>query len=151
MLVEQYRRSNGTDEEVRSQITRAVDSSPTLHNKKDLIEGFLDKVSFDEDDVQGEWKKHVQEQSSAELNKIIEEEKLNPEPTRALIADAWLAGGVPTHGERIGRLMKATGSRFARPANGESRAARKENALSTVFSGSTSDSAKSSAKLHPRP
>lgn len=134
MLVEQYRRSNGTDEEVRSQITRAVDSSPTLHNKKDLIEDFLDKVSFDEDDVQGEWKKHVQEQSSAELNKIIEEEKLNPEPTRALMADAWQAGGVPIHGERIGRLMKATGSRFARPAQGQSRSARKERLISRLQS-----------------
>lgn len=134
MLVEQYRRSNGTDEEVRSQITRAVDSSPTLHNKKDLIEDFLDKVSFDNDDVQGEWKKHVQEQSSAELNKIIEEEKLNPEPTRALMADAWQAGGVPIHGERIGRLMKATGSRFARPAQGQSRSARKERLISRLQS-----------------
>lgn len=132
MLVKQYQQSNGTDEEVRSQINRAIDSSPTLHNKKDLIEDFLNKVSFDKDDVQGEWKKHVQEQSSAELNKIIEEEKLDPEPTRALVADAWLAGGVPTHGERIGRLMKGTGSRFARPANGESRAARKERLINRL-------------------
>ena len=132
MLVDQYRRSKGTDEDVRSQIARAVDSSPTLHSKKDLIEDFLNKVSFDKDDVQDEWKKHVQEQSTAELNKIIEEEKLNPEPTRALMADAWLAGGVPIHGERIGQLMKVTGSRFARLANGESRAVRKERLINRL-------------------
>ncbi|WP_237221703.1 type I restriction endonuclease subunit R [Rothia nasimurium] len=129
MLVKQYQQSNGTDEEVRSQINRAIDSSPTLHNKKDLIEDFLNKVSFDEDDVQGEWKRHIQEQSSAELDKIIEEEKLNPEPTRAFMADAWTSGELPVHGERIGRLMKATGSRFAKPAHGESRATRKERLI----------------------
>lgn len=132
MLVNQYRQSQGTDEEIRAQIHRAVDSSPTLHNKKDLIEDFLDKVSFSKDDVQGEWKKHIQERSDAELDTIIAEEKLKPEPTRALIADAWEAGGVPVHGERIGQLMKPTGSRFARVSQGETRSARKERLIARL-------------------
>lgn len=132
MLVNQYRQSQGTDEEIRAQIHRAVDSSPTLHNKKDLIEDFLDKVSFSKEDVQGEWKKHIQERSDAELDTIIAEEKLKPEPTRALIADAWEAGGVPVHGERIGQLMKPTGSRFARVSQGETRSARKERLIARL-------------------
>lgn len=132
MLVDKYRQGQGTDEEVRAEITRAVDSSPTLHNKKDLIVDFLDKVSLEKDDVRGEWRKHIEEQSSAELEKIIEEEKLKPEPTRALMADAWLSGGIPIHGERIGNLMNFTGSRFARSANGESRAARKERLINRL-------------------
>lgn len=132
MLVDQYRKGSGDPGEMRAQITRAVDSSPTLHNKKDLIEDFIDKISFDKGDVQGEWQKHIEEQSLAELDKIIEEEKLNPESTRAFIADAWKAGGIQVYGETIGRLLKAGGPRFGRAANRESRATRKQRLITRL-------------------
>ena len=47
MLVEQYReaKGDGEDKEIRAEISRAVDSSPSLRNKKDLIEAFVDSVS----------------------------------------------------------------------------------------------------------
>lgn len=129
MLVDQLYAGATNTAEVREKISRAVDSSPSLHNKKDLIQDFLDKVSVASDDVQADWKEHVRERSTAELEKIIVEERLNPEPTRAFMADAWLAGGVPVQGERIGRLMKQTGSRFGRSNGGETRAARKNRLI----------------------
>jgi hypothetical protein len=33
------------DREIRANISRAIDSSPSLRNKKDLIEDFVDSVS----------------------------------------------------------------------------------------------------------
>jgi type I restriction enzyme R subunit len=47
LLVRKYRdeRGDGGDKEVRAEITRAVDASPSLRNKKDLIEAFVDRVS----------------------------------------------------------------------------------------------------------
>jgi type I restriction enzyme, R subunit len=44
MLVEQYRdaKGDGDDREIRAATERAVDSSPSLRNKKDLIEEFVD-------------------------------------------------------------------------------------------------------------
>jgi type I restriction enzyme R subunit len=47
MLVEKYRtaKGDGEDREIKEQITRAIDASPSLRNKKDLIEDFVDSVS----------------------------------------------------------------------------------------------------------
>ena len=49
MLVAKYREQfgDGDDKEIRAEISRAVDASPTLRNKKDLIEAFVDSVSVD--------------------------------------------------------------------------------------------------------
>src|SRR5690606_9366149 len=43
LLVDKVRkeRGDGDDTEVRAQITRALDASPTLRNKRDLIEAFV--------------------------------------------------------------------------------------------------------------
>lgn len=47
MLVERYIQAKGTgkDKEILATIERAVNSSPSLRNKKDLIEQFVDSVS----------------------------------------------------------------------------------------------------------
>src|SRR5699024_5924267 len=49
MLVQKHRekRGDGDDQEVRAEISRAVDASPSLRNKKDLVEAFVDSVSTD--------------------------------------------------------------------------------------------------------
>src|SRR5690606_15842006 len=47
MLVEQYLKAGkGKDKEIRDTIDRAVASSPSLRNKRDLIEQFVDSVSI---------------------------------------------------------------------------------------------------------
>lgn len=47
MLVEKYREDDkGEDKELRASIDGAVDTNPTLRNKKDLIEQFVDKISI---------------------------------------------------------------------------------------------------------
>src|SRR5690606_9585182 len=57
MLVEKYRdaRGDGEDKEIKASIDRAVDSSPTLRKKKDLIEEFVERLSLD-GDVADEWR-----------------------------------------------------------------------------------------------
>src|SRR3546814_14999039 len=47
MLVERFIQAKGTgdDKEIRATIDRAINSSPSLRNKKDLIEQFVDSVS----------------------------------------------------------------------------------------------------------
>ena len=80
MLVEKYRaeRGDGEDTEIRAEISRAVDASPTLRNKKDLIEDFVDSISAD-GDVDAEWQAFVAARREAELNAIITEENLRPD------------------------------------------------------------------------
>ena len=95
MLVEKYRdaKGDGTDKEVRAEIQRAVDSSPSLRNKKDLIEAFVDSLSIT-GRVDTEWRAFVEARRTAELDAIITDEGLNPEATSSVHRD-----GLPRRGD----------------------------------------------------
>ncbi|MFC7876728.1 type I restriction endonuclease subunit R [Isoptericola sp. NPDC057391] len=116
MLVEQYRdaRGNGQDKEIKASIDRAIDSSPSMRNKKDLIEEFVDRLSLD-DDVADEWRDYVAAKREAELERIIAEENLKPGPTHQFIDAAFRDGAVRTSGTAITRILPPV-SRFARGA-----------------------------------
>jgi len=77
MLVEKYRQERG-DEDPRDAIFRAVDASPSLRNKRDLIQDFVDSVSAT-GEINQEWQAFVQRRKDAELEAIIESENLRPE------------------------------------------------------------------------
>nr|WP_300144491.1 type I restriction endonuclease subunit R [Propionicimonas sp.] len=106
MLVQKRRDAlgDGDDKEIRAEISRAVDASPTLRNKKDLIEAFVDSVSA-HGAVDAEWQAFVAARREAELNAIIAEEKLRPDQTRSFIEYAFRAGAVPTTGTAITTVL----------------------------------------------
>ncbi len=120
MLVAKMReaKGDGLDVEIRAQITRAVDSSPTLRNKKDLIENFVDSVSAT-GEIGAEWRAFVDTRRTAELNQIIEDEKLKPEETRAFVESAFRDGVIRTTGTAITKVMPATTRFSADGAHGE--------------------------------
>ncbi|WKZ81295.1 MAG: type I restriction endonuclease subunit R [Fimbriimonadaceae bacterium] len=120
MLVAKMReaKGDGLDVEIRAQITRAVDSSPTLRNKKDLIENFVDSVSAT-GEIDAEWRAFVDTRRTAELNQIIEDEKLKPEETRAFVESAFRDGVIRTTGTAITKVMPATTRFSADGAHGE--------------------------------
>lgn len=126
LLVEQYRtaRGDGEDKEIRASIDRAVDSSPSLRNKKDLIEDFVDRLSMDED-VAVEWRAHVAARRQAELERIITEENLKPEPTREFVDAAFRSGAVRGAGTAITKILPPV-SRFS---PGAGHAAKKQAVL----------------------
>ena len=117
MLVEQYRaaKGDGADKEIRATIDRAVDSSPSLRNKKDLIEEFVDRLSIDED-VAEEWRAYVAAKREEELQRIITDENLRPDETRAFVDSAFRDGQVRTTGTAVTRILPPV-SRFAKGAN----------------------------------
>lgn len=120
MLVAKMReaKGDGLDVEIRAQITRAVDSSPTLRNKKDLIENFVDSVSAT-GEIDAEWRAFVDSRRTAELDQIIEDEKLKPDETRAFVESAFRDGVIRTTGTAITRVMPATTRFSADGAHGE--------------------------------
>jgi len=117
MLVENYRkeRGDGDDKELKASIFRAVDASPTLRNKKDLIEDFVDAISVS-GEIDAEWQTFVRARRDAELNDIIEDEGLRPEPTLTFIEAAFREGAVQTTGTAITQVLPPV-SRFA-PGSG---------------------------------
>ena len=112
MLVEKYLKEKGAgeDKEIRANIVRAVDSSPSLRNKKDLIEQFVDSVSMN-DKIDASWHNFVTAKKVEELNRIIEEENLNPEKTEAFIGRAFHDGGILVTGTAITDILPPV-SRF---------------------------------------
>ncbi|MEN6429337.1 MAG: type I restriction endonuclease subunit R [Coriobacteriales bacterium] len=113
MLVEKYReaRSDGSDVEIRASINRAVDASPTLRNKKDLIEAFVDSVSAT-GEIDEEWQAFIRARLEAELDAIIAAEGLRPEATRAYIDIAFRDGALRTTGTAITEVLPPV-SRFS--------------------------------------
>ena len=110
MLVKKYHDSNCKDREILVAINRAIDASPELRSKKDLIEGFIAGIN-DASDVLLEWNSFIAEQKEAELQKIIAEERLKEEETRKFIEMSMLAGEIKTTGTDIDKLLPPA-SRF---------------------------------------
>jgi len=113
MLVEKYRsqHGDGEDKEIRVEISRAVDASPTLRNKKDLIEAFVDSVSVG-GAINEEWQAFITAKREAELEAIIEDEQLRVDATRAFVETAFREGSLRTTGTAITDVLPPA-SRFA--------------------------------------
>ena len=113
MLVQKYRdeRGDGDDKEIRAEITRAVDASPSLRNKKDLIEDFVDTVSVD-GEIDQEWRTFIAAKREAELETIITDENLRPDETRVFVETAFRDGQIRTGGTAITNVLPPA-SRFS--------------------------------------
>lgn len=113
MLVEKYRAQfgDGQDKEIRAEISRAVDASPSLRNKKDLIEDFVESVSSN-GKIDEEWRDYIASRRESELIAIIEDECLRPDQTRAFIDTAFRDGGIGATGTAITKVLPPV-SRFS--------------------------------------
>jgi type I restriction enzyme R subunit len=126
LLVEQYlkKKGSGDDKEIRATIERAINSSPSLRNKKDLIVQFVDSVTT-KAKVDAQWQAFVAAKKTDELERIIAEENLNAEGTRSFIDNAFRDGSIPTAGTAITKILPPV-SRFSKD-NGH--AAKKQTVL----------------------
>ena len=110
MKVAEYYKSNKKDKEILIDIKKAIDSSIELRSKKELIEGFIDRVNSSKN-VTDDFKKFVREEKEKDLEKVIEEEKLKPEETKKFIDNSLRDGILKTTGTDIDKLLPPV-SRF---------------------------------------
>ena len=113
MLVERYLKAKGSgeDKEIRATIDRAVNASPSLRNKKDLIEQFVNSVSTTAK-VDEEWLAFIAARKIEELDRIIADEALNSEETKAFVDNAFRDGAIPVTGTAITKILPPV-SRFS--------------------------------------
>lgn len=128
MLVEERRKrtGDGDDKEIRAEISRSINSSPTLRNKKDLIEHFVDTVSMDKS-VQDEWRAFIASKKEEELAAIIADEKLVEAEARKFMESAFRNGEVRESGTAVVKILPPV-SMFNRGGSG-SRAEQKNRVL----------------------
>ena len=110
MKVAEYYKSNKKDKEILIDIKKAINSSIELRSKKELIEGFIDRVNSSKN-VTDDFKKFVREEKEKDLEKVIEEEKLKPEETKKFIDNSLRDGVLKTTGTDIDKLLPPV-SRF---------------------------------------
>ena len=123
MLVKKYHDSHCEDKEVLIDIRKAVDASPELRSKKQLIESFINGIN-EVEDVMGEWNDFVDKEREEELAQIIADERLKPQETRDYIETAFRDGEGKTTGTDIDKIMPPV-SRFG----GSGRAAKKQTVI----------------------
>ena len=114
MLVEKYLKKKGSGEgqEIRRTIEREVNASPTLRNRKDLIEQFVASVSSPAS-VVDEWRRYIIAKRAEELDRIIEQEELDHDKTKAFVDNAFSDGGIPITGTAITEILPPV-SRFSK-------------------------------------
>src|SRR5690606_2142277 len=111
MLIRKYHESNQKDKEIIVNIQKAIDSSIDLRNKKELIEKFVDSLT-PSSNVDEDWQNYVKEQKEAELNKIIEEERLKEEETKTFVDNSFKNGEIQSAGTSFAKILPPV-SRFS--------------------------------------
>jgi len=117
MLVERYLKAKGSgqDKEIRANIERAINASPSFRNKKDLIEQFVDSVST-KAKVDAQWQAFVAKRKVEDLDRIIADEGLNADETKAFVDNAFRDGAIPVTGTAITKILPPV-SRFSKSNN----------------------------------
>ena len=123
-LVQLYHDSHNEDLEIRIKISKSIDSSPDLRNKKELIEKFIDSLTPD-GDVDSEWKTYINKEKRRQFNQIIEEEHLKKEKALEFIENAFQRGYVPEVGMELDSIMP--------PINPFDKAADRQGKIQTVL------------------
>ena len=126
LLVAKYHDEHSGNAEIRLSITKAIDSSIELRNKKDLIENFIDSLTPEVTDVDVVWHEYVQRQKEQELESIITEERLKPEETRRFVEASFRDGAIRENGTEVAAILPPM-SRFSKD-----RATKKETVLSRL-------------------
>ena len=103
-LVEQYRKSHKQDGEIRVRISKAIDSSPDLRDKKELIDKFIEQLTPDSE-VDAAWRVYVNSEKRRQFDAIIDEENLKRDKAVEFIENAYERGYVPEGGMELDGIM----------------------------------------------
>lgn len=112
LLVKKYQEDGNKDKEILISINKAVNSSINLRSKLQLIEDFIETVT-PHTEVDGEWRRFVEQQREHDLMDIISEEKLKVEEATKFIDNSFRDGVLKTTGTDIDVIMPPV-SRFGR-------------------------------------
>lgn len=103
-LVQQMQGDRADIAELTIQINKAIDSSPDLRDKKDLINRFIESLTPDSE-VTDKWKEYVDAEKRKEFERIVSEEHLKEGPAKEFIETAWERGYVPEGGLELNAIM----------------------------------------------
>jgi len=109
-LIRKYHDGHLKDKEIVISISKAIDSSVELRNKKELIEQFIESLT-PTTNVDDDWHSFVDEKKLEELDSIITEEVLDKDETYKFINNAFRDGFIQTTGTALTKVLPPV-SRF---------------------------------------
>lgn len=115
LLIRKYHSGHLKDKEIIINISKAIDSSIELRNKKELIEQFIESLT-PTTNVDDDWHAFVDEKKLEELDSIITAENLDKDEAYKFINNAFRDGFVQVTGTSISKVLPPV-SRFT--PNGE--------------------------------
>lgn len=92
------------DREIVIKVMRAVEATPDLRDKKDLIINFVESVSPGSD-VNDLWTRYVREKLHAEVRQIIQSENLKEEKTVEFLKQSFRDGEIRESGTAIAEIL----------------------------------------------
>ena len=110
-LIRKYHEGHLKDKEIVISISKAIDSSVELRNKKELIEQFIESLT-PTTNVDDDWHTFVDEKKLEELDSIIAEENLDKDETYKFLNNAFRDGFVQNTGTAISKVLPPV-SRFS--------------------------------------
>ena len=129
-LIKKYHKDHTKDQELLTDINKAIDSSIELRNKKDLIVQFIDTLDA-HSIIDDDWQNFVDKRKIEELEQIIKSENLDHDATYKFVENAFRDGVITTGGTAIAKILPPI-SHFS--PDGE-RTKKRENVLEklTIF------------------
>jgi type I restriction enzyme, R subunit len=103
-LVQEYNESHKKDTELMVKIRKAIDASPNMRDKKQLIEHFIQSLTPGRE-VYDDWKEYVNEQKREEYDEIIRSENLREKAAKEFIMTSFRRGYVPEGGLELNDIM----------------------------------------------
>lgn len=103
-LLEEYHKDS--KEKIKTNILKTIVSNPSLRDKKELIEEFLNEIDHNKNsDYKSFFENFMQRKKEQELQQIIKDENLNGNLTKEYLDEAFELNFFQDKGERIGRLL----------------------------------------------
>ncbi|RDU72759.1 type I restriction endonuclease subunit R [Helicobacter aurati] len=103
-LLETYHKN--TESKIKEDILKTIQSSPSLMDKKELIEEFLNTIDHNKNtDFKTSFRTYMQEQSQKELDSIIKQENLHIEKTKEYLQEAFEINFFQDKGMKIQSLL----------------------------------------------
>jgi len=116
-LIAKYHESHQQDSEIVVSISKAINSSMELRDKKELIDQFIDSLS-PTSEVEKDWEQFVDTSMVTELNQIIASENLYNEETYKFMQNVFRDGYLPTTGTALTEVIPPV-SRFSKDGERE--------------------------------
>ncbi|WP_038815533.1 type I restriction endonuclease subunit R [Campylobacter jejuni] len=103
-LLEEYHKDS--KEKTKENILKTIISNPSLRDKKELIQEFLEQIDHNKNsDYKSLFESFMQRKKEQELQQIIKDENLNEHLTKQYLEEAFELNFFQDKGENIGKLL----------------------------------------------